>query len=60
MAGSAPVGVAGEEGIKKSKKKMAGDKEKGLASAKILNPCREILFPDDCRTMSISLVAEST
>jgi hypothetical protein len=34
MAGSAPVGAAGGEGIQKSKKKIAGDKEKGLPSAK--------------------------
>jgi hypothetical protein len=30
MAGSAPVGAVGGEGIKKSKKKIARDKEKGL------------------------------
>jgi hypothetical protein len=52
VAGSVPVGAAGGEGIKKSKKKIAGDKEKGLPSAKIIYPFPEILFPDDCRTMS--------
>jgi hypothetical protein len=45
MAGSAPVGAAGGEGIKKSKKKIAGDKGKGLPSAKIFYPSVKFSFP---------------